>query len=142
MHRPPATRFLIANAGHARWVQRGEHGFATLSEIRPIRTHQPISGRATVHEPAGVGRHGAGEVDLAERRREDFADELAAEINREAATDAFQRLALVAPVRLLAALDLRLSREANRKLVHQIGKDLTKTPDHELGTWLTGPDLA
>src|SRR5689334_16338638 len=104
MHRPPAVRFLIANAGHARWVQRGENGFKTLGEIRPTRTRQAIHSRVTVHESAGVGRHGAGEVDTAARRREDFAEELATEINRQAATDAFQRLALVAPARLLAAL--------------------------------------
>jgi protein required for attachment to host cells len=100
MHRPPSVRFLLANASHARWVERRDHGFVTLSETGPRHIHQPAHPRGAVYESVGGGRHSAGQTDEAGRRRADFAQELACEINRQAADGSFERLAVVAPARL------------------------------------------
>lgn len=142
MRRASPVRFLIANAGHARWVRRGEHGFQTLGEILPRRIHHPSHPQVTVHESATSGRHAAGDTDEASRRRIEFAAEIADEINQHAREGAFERLAVVAPARFLGALRPHLSHETTAKLVREIPKDLTKVADHDLGEWLTAPDLA
>ena len=60
----------------------------------------------------------------------------------QAAQGAFDRLALVAPPRILSAIRDRMSVGASAKLARTLAKDLTKAPDHELGAWLGALDFA
>ncbi len=142
MHAPPKVRFVIANGEHARCVERGEHGFVTLHEMTAGDPYVPTHSKGGVHESASAGRSSAGDVDVHARRREDFAREVADHVNAEVAAHKFQRLALVAPARMMGALRADLSGPARALVVHEIDKDLTKVGNHDLDAWLRHPDLA
>ena len=136
-------QFVIADGARARWVRRSESAddFVTLKEIKADR-------RAAGH-PEGVVFEGtSGRRFTVEQRqgavrehREAFAREVAAAINAEAAQDAFERVVIVAPARTLKAITDHLTTQAKAFLVKTLAKDLSKTPDHELGDWLRRLEL-
>lgn len=134
------TRFVLANGGHAKWLEREDHHFVTIDEIEAHARPSPHP-TATVHESHGPGRHGAGERDLAHQARSDFGSEIARRLNRQAAQGEFQRLALVAPAEVLSAIRHGLLPSVREAVVGELAKDLTKTPVHELGAWLDRPDF-
>jgi protein required for attachment to host cells len=141
---PPAlrTEFLVADNAHARWVRRSTGGadFATVQELHADPA-PPAEPQGVVFESGG-GRFNVEEGRRAvERRRYRFSGVLAEAINARAAKDEFDRLCLVAPARTLAEIRRQLTPEASRKLVHTLAKDLTKTPDHALRTWLGALEL-
>lgn len=136
------TDFLVADNAHARWVRRSGPGgdFATVKELH--------AAPAAPHHPQGVAFESGGarfsieeRVEAVARRRYRFAETLAEAINQRAADGDIQRLCLVAPPRTLAAIRRRLSSAAEAALVHVLAKDLTKTPDHELGGWFNALEL-
>ena len=130
------TRILLANGGHARWVERDGEKFVTIAELEAERetAHHATT---TVHQSGGPVRHGAGEVDLAKKGRTHFAADIAKRLDDEARSGAFERLAIVAPPAMLHALREELSPATLAKLVHELPKDLMKTPTSELGDWLS-----
>jgi protein required for attachment to host cells len=129
------TQFVIADGGHARWVERaGQNNVGEANYV--TTTEQTASFRAPPAEDksfAGGAAAGQGE--------EDFARELAEAINARAAPHGFERLVLVAPAPFLSDLRGRLSTTASGKLAHTLAKDLTNTPDHELASWLQTLEL-
>ena len=132
------TRFVLANGGHAKWLERDDRHFVQIDEIAadPKPASHPLT---TVHESHGPGRHGAGEKDLTHQARAAFGGEIARRLNREAAQGQFQRLAIVAPPEMLSAIREGLVPGVRDKVVGELAKDLTKTPVHELGAWLDNP---
>jgi protein required for attachment to host cells len=125
------TQFVIADGGHARWVERAEQ------DNYVTRTEQTASFRAPQPPEDKSFARGA----AANRGEEDFAKELADAINARAAPHGFDRLVLVAPAPFLSDLRGRLSTTASAKLAHTLAKDLTNTPDHELASWLQHLEL-
>ena len=87
-------------------------------------------------------QHGATDTDIAARRREDFGRELAEHLNAEVARGRYDRLALVAPARMLREIRAHTSKAAQINTVAQLDKDLTKVANHDLDRWLRHPDLA
>jgi protein required for attachment to host cells len=69
-------------------------------------------------------------------RREAFAAQVAEAINAQATQGDADRLSLVAPARVLNAIERGLTAAARAKLSKTLAKDLTKVPDHELKSWL------
>ena len=127
------TQFVIADGGHARWVERaGADRYVTTTELT-ASFRMP----ASAEDRTFVG--GSGEA--ASRGEEDFAKELAATINAQATPGGFERLVLVAPVPFLSDVRGQLSTTAANKLAHTLAKNLTNTPDHELANWLQGLEL-
>jgi protein required for attachment to host cells len=136
--RPLNTHFVIADGARARWVKRSDQAddFVTVREL--------VAGPEPRGEPDGVAfasrggqRFNIGEKkDAIRQRKLRFAEEVAEAINAEAAAGGLERLAVVAPARMLGAIRQRLGPEASARLVQTLSKDLTKTPDHELGGWL------
>jgi protein required for attachment to host cells len=137
MTNPLRTQFVIADGGRARWVNRSEvaDDFVTRKQLAAESVHGGGPQGMVFEDSAGFG---------VEERRDSavrahhmgFAQTVAEEINAEAEKQAFERLALVAPARVLSAICGRLSGVASAKLARTLAKDLTKTPDHELGAWL------
>jgi protein required for attachment to host cells len=129
---------VIADGARARWVKRSDHAddFITVRELKA--EPQPHG------EPDGVAFAGPGgqrfnigeKADAVQRRKLHFAEQLADAINAETVAGGIERLAVIAPARMLGAIRQRLCPEANARLVQTLNKDLTKTPDHELGSWL------
>jgi len=138
MLKPLRTRFVIADGGRARWVTRSPDAddFVTTRELsaEPRTRGEP---QGVAFESATHGRFNIEERDSAVRaHRARFAQSVADAINVEAEARAFERLAVIAPARVLSAIRQRLSSTANARLAKTLAKDLTKTPDHELGSWL------
>lgn len=144
MPKPLRTRFVIADGARARWVRRSDTAddFTTVRELhaRPAENGAP---QGVVFASAHGQRFSVEERDSAVRmHRLRFAQDVADAINVEVAHGELDRLALVAPPRVLSAIRQRLSTAASARLAHTLAKDLTKTPDHELGAWLRRLELA
>jgi protein required for attachment to host cells len=137
-----ATDFLITDNGRARWVRRSDTSgdFVTVEEM----TAEP----APPSRPQGVVfESGGGRFNVEEGRqavahhRDRFAETLGEQINGKVARREIERFSLVGPPRTLAAIRRKLTPEAQENLVGTLFKDLTKTPDHELGSWLNSLSL-
>jgi protein required for attachment to host cells len=143
MPRSLKTQFIIADAAHARWVCRSGHAhdFVTTKEVHAEAKAKPTPS-GVAFESSASQRFNIEPRDEAVRAHKNrFAHEIADAINAEAANGHFDRLAVVAPARVLQAISERLNTAASAKLAKTLAKDLTKTPDHELGTWLRGLEL-
>lgn len=145
MPRPPTLLYLIADGGTARFVER-------VAETGAYVTRKTLDGRAhlaELHEEAraeGPGRsmesansarHAVGREDVRERAKADFARHAAAAVKQEIAARPCDGIVLAAPSRLLSVF--RAQFDDGCPVVRSIAKDLTKTPDHELGRWLDQP---
>jgi protein required for attachment to host cells len=135
-------QFVVADGARARWVTRSETAddFKTTKEMH-------ASHREGGH-PQGVvfgsdgQRFSVEEGDAAvKKHHEAFAREVADALNAEAGKDGFERLALVAPSHTLNAIAEHLNTATKARLVKTLAKDLSKTPDHELGAWLRHLEL-
>jgi protein required for attachment to host cells len=139
MHKTPRTHYLIADGARARMVTRkpGEQDLSTLTEIAAEREHAHAREGGAVFQRMGPGRSTPGEgSEVINRKRADFAGELAAMLGKEADKGAFDRLVLVAPARMLGLLQDRLPPSAKAKVTGTLARDLTKTPVHDLHRWL------
>lgn len=133
MIKPLRTSYLVADGRRARLVERdGETGdFRTLREFHHSeRVSHAYSG--TVFESVGGQRHGVREPnEPARREAEAFAREIADDMDGLA-----PRVVLVAPARMLKAIEDALPAEVRARLAGKIAKDLTKVADHDLHQWL------
>lgn len=130
-------QFVIADGSRARWVRRSERAEDFVT-VRELKAQPPTPGEpdGVVFGPSGQ-RFNVGEKDAAmQRLRTRFAEDLAEALDAEAGMDPAGRFVVVAPERMLQAIKARLSGPVRSRIVHTLAKDLTKTPDHELGRWL------
>ncbi len=139
MTKPLRTLFVVADGLRARWVWRSEAAddFVTVSQLQAeaMPTGPPPDGvvfSSSTGLASGVSEHNS----PARRHNARFANVIAEELNAQSARGEFERLAVVAPTRMLAPIRDGFSVATRAKLVKTLAKDLTKTPDHELGDWL------
>lgn len=134
---------VVADGEHARFVtpapKRAFHSHrvfespsahkhsAELGTDRPVRSFE--SATATRHAITP-------KQDLHEMEKRRFAGQVADEINRGSAQNAFDHLVLVAPAHTLHEIRERLDATTSAKMVGTLQKDLTKVPDHELAAHL------
>lgn len=139
MTKTPRTWFVVADGEHARVLaHQTDRGFEEVRRLDSAAAHQPARdlgadrpGRA--FESAGGARHAvAPRTDPHRRAKTDFAQIVAEEIVRARQQGAFDRLALVAPPPILAAIKENLDAECGRRLDRELAKDLTKLPEDEL----------
>ncbi|HSR56149.1 MAG TPA: host attachment protein [Alphaproteobacteria bacterium] len=98
-----------------------------LGADRPGRTHDSF----------GEGRHAmAPRADWHKFAKESFAKDMAAIVNAGAVEDAFDKLVVIAPPRVLGNLRQVLNDQATTRLAGEIGKDLTQVPVQDLGPYL------
>ena len=135
--------YVLADGAHARFVERvAETGaFVSFSHLdgserlQTVRDEQRNEEAGRTFESANPGRHGVGREDTAyERAKEEFATHVAHRLNELVAERKPEGVVLVAPPRLLKAMRDGLA--AGVTVTGELGKDLAKTPDHELGHWL------
>jgi len=90
-----------------------------------------------VFDSGGQGRHAMEpRVDWQEFEKARFAKDLSDVLDRAALKKSFDRLVLVAPPTALGNLRASLNDQTKRMVTGEIPKDLTKTPDHELASFL------
>lgn len=131
------TWICVADAGHARikqWAARS----ADLTTVTTIRhdgayEHGRYEEPGKTQESATTARHSFTDAEGPIRReKREFAHEVAAYLNKQAESRAYQRLILAAPPRFLGELRAALDAAATKLVVGELHKDLTKLSDAEL----------
>jgi protein required for attachment to host cells len=108
-------------------------GRERLEELRAEQRDNP-PGRT--FESMSAARHDVGPEDPYRAVKEAFVTDVAKVLNQMLARGGWDGVVLVAPARLRKTLRAGLTPHAG--VVRELAKDLTNTPDHELGDWL-GP---
>jgi len=134
--------YVLADGAHARFVQRSREtgDFTTVQELdgsgrlAALRAEQRDEGPGRAFESATSARHGVGREDVYRRAKAEFAARVAEALGAFLEKREVEGVVLAAPPRLLH--DLRKGLPSGVRIVAELGKDLVKTPDHELGAWL------
>jgi len=138
--KPTRTWILVADGGRARILEALGKGHG-LHEVlgSETRTDNPPShelGRAPpgrVYESVGHARHAVEPRQDPHRALETlFAGQLATMLAKYAATNAFDRLVIVAPPAMLGDLRKLMHSEVRAKIVGEIDMDLSKVPNGEI----------
>jgi protein required for attachment to host cells len=140
--------FLLADGAHARFVEQTPETGAYVTvrsmdgseRIETLRAEQRDEAPGRTHESFGYGSHAVGREDAYRRAKAAFAADVAKTLNHMLAQGDFDGVVLVAPARLRKTL--RAGMTSRTAVVRELAKDLTKTPDHELGGWLNPLALA
>jgi protein required for attachment to host cells len=141
--------YVLADGAHARFVEQSADtdafvtvhsmdGSQLLDVVRAEQRDEPAGGRS--FESGSVARHGVGREDRYRRAKEAFAGAVAKTLQELFSRTPHEGVVLVAPPRLLKVLRAGIGPSAH--VAAELGKDLTKTPDHELGSWLSPLSLA
>jgi protein required for attachment to host cells len=142
MTKHPRILFVVADGGRARMVVRSaETGhFVTRAELA-AGDARSVDADAAVFQSFGSGRHSTGRPDTAARKFEaEFAEKVADEARARCREYDCSSLVLAAPARFLSALRENLAE--GPRVAAELAKDLTKTPDAELGDWLRSLELS
>lgn len=145
--KPQRTWVLIADAGRARVLENTGPGSGLRIvpgqslENRIPSGHDLVSDQAPrAHDSLGPARHAmTGSEDPRRKEKRHFAGELADALDHGARQGAFDRLVLVAPPQILGDLRTALSPRVKEKVVSEVAKDLTKTPDRDVAGHLDLP---
>jgi protein required for attachment to host cells len=139
------TWILIADAGRARVLEslgpgKGVHsvdGMASEASI-PSSTHDIVADRqGRSFESSNTMRHPlTPRTDPRDEMKRNYLEMLADQIHERLQAEAFDRLILVAPPAALGILRAALSPQVGAAVAGELAKDLTKVPDHELGSHL------
>jgi protein required for attachment to host cells len=135
--------YVLADGAHARFIEQSPetHAFVTVhrmdgsQRLEILRAEQRDEQVGRSFESGSAARHGVGREDAYRRAKEAFAADVAKTLRELLSRTSHQGVVLVGPPRLLKVLRAGIG-PADR-VVAELGKDLTKTPDHELGEWLT-----
>jgi len=92
----------------------------------------------TVQQSAGYGHSTYEEVDFKQQEEDRWAHSAAEEVNRRALKNDFEALAIVAPPRTLGEIRKKLHKEAERRIVCEIPKEMTRRPIPDIEALLVG----
>jgi len=92
----------------------------------------------TVQQSAGYGHSTYEEVDFKQQEEDRWAHSAAEEVNRRALQNDFEALAIVAPPRTLGEIRKKLHKEAERRIVCEIPKEMTRRPIPDIEALLVG----
>ncbi|MBS0364158.1 MAG: host attachment protein [Proteobacteria bacterium] len=152
MRKTPRLLFVLSDGGRARLVERSpENGhFRTVREIDGARMLEGLRHELRASPPGrsfasvGARRAAVGRERYVREAKTKFVGSVAEEAVALCHSQGIDGVVIVAPGRLIA--DLRHPFEGKVAVVNAIRKDLTKTPDADLGAWLnhlfTLPSLA
>ena len=138
------TWILIADGGRARVLAANEPGGA-LTRVPGLECEADLPASRDIvsdklpraHDSVGPGRHAIEpRTDPREQLKEGFVASVAAMIDERALRGEVERLIVVAPPKVLGQLRAELSSRVKAIVVGEVGKDLTKVPDHEVASHL------
>lgn len=143
--KPHRTWILIADAGRARVLEslgagkgaRAVDGLASEANL-PSTTHEMVTDRQSrAQESSSPTRHAIEpRTDPREQLKRNYLEMLADELDKRLAANAYEKLIVVAPPHALGVLRGAFSDRVRGVVTAEVAKDLTKTPDHELGSHL------
>lgn len=145
--------FLIADGEHVRFVEADDYNVLRTSRSfdsvsahllsrdlgsdRPGRDYESAMPSHHGEEP----RHDPHRLEMTK-----FAHFVAAELGKDVASGAIDRLVLVAPARCLNDIEAALDARTAARVTGKLAKDLVKTPDHDLSPhlreWIEAPQRA
>ncbi len=135
--------YLLADGAHARFVERSTDTghYVTVRRIdgtkalETLRAEQRDERAGRSIESVGGARHAVGREDAYRRAKAAFASQAAETLNQIVERKPVEGVVLVAPSRLIPVLREQLSPRV--PIAKTVAKNLIKTPDHELGEWLS-----
>lgn len=143
--KPDRTWILIADAGRARVLEslgfgkgaRPVDGFASESNL-PSTTHEMVADRQSrSQESSSPTRHAIEpRTDPREQLKRHYLEMLADDLDRRLQANEYEKLIVVAPPHALGVLRAAFSDRVKGVVTAELAKDLTKTPDSELGSHL------
>lgn len=143
--KPTRTWILIADAGRARVLEnlgpgKGAapvDGLGSVSAL-PSSTHEIVDDRqGRSFESVGAVRHPmTPPTDPRKKVKREYLEMLADQLDERLKAGAFDKLVVVAPPPALGVLRNAYSDRVSAAVSGELAKDLTKTPDHELGPHL------
>ena len=140
--------YVLADGAHARFVEQSAEtkAFATVhrmdgtGRLETLRAEQRDEQAGRCIESGSAARHAVGRDDAYRRAKEAFVADVAKALDELLGRTTQQGVVLVAPPRLVRVLRDGIGSSA--PIVAELGKDLTRTTDHELGQWLLPLSLA
>jgi protein required for attachment to host cells len=143
---PRKLLFVLADGGRARLVERSNATghFVTVEtidgahDLEQLRRELRASPSARTHESASPRRSTVGPADYIRSAKEAFMGEVAGRALAVVRARQFDGVVLAAPRQLVGPLRAQFA--THTTVAGAIRKDLTKTPDHELGAWLNSPN--
>jgi len=101
---------------------------------RDIKTDAP----GAQHASAGYGRDTMEETDFHQQGEDRWIRDAAEEVNRRALTNDFDALAVVIPPKALGEFRKKLHKEAERRLILTVNKEMTDRPIPDIEELLVG----
>ena len=92
----------------------------------------------TVQQSAGNGRSAYEETDFKQLEEDRWAHSAAEEVNRRALANDFEALAIIAPPKTLGELRKKLHKEAEKRVVCEIPKEMTGRPIPDIEALIVG----
>ena len=92
----------------------------------------------SVYQSAGYGHSTYEEVDFHQQEEDRWAHSAAEEVNRRALESNFEALAIIAPPRTLGEIRKKLHKEAARRIVCEIPKEMTRRPIPDIEALIVG----
>lgn len=86
----------------------------------------------------GFGRPALGETDFHQLEEDRWAHNAAEAVNKRVLTNDFDALAIIAPPKTLGVLRKKLHKEAERRIVCQLPKEMTKRPIPDIEALIVG----
>ncbi len=96
----------------------------------------------TVQQSAGYGHSTYEETDFKQQEEDRWAKAAAEEVNKRALANDFEALAIIAPPKTLGELRKKLHKEAERRVVCEIPKEMTGRPIAEIETLIVNETKA
>ena len=90
------------------------------------------------YQSAGYGRSTYEEVDFKQQEEDRWAHSAAEQVNRRALENDFEALAIIAPPRTLGEIRKKLHKEAERRVVCEIPKEMTGRPIPDIEALIVG----
>jgi protein required for attachment to host cells len=103
-------------------------------EDREMKTDAP----GAVFQSAGYGHSTYEEVDFKQQEEDRWAYKAAEEVNRRALANDFEALTIIAPPRTLGEIRKKLHKEAERRVVCEIPKEMTRRPIPDIEALIIG----
>ncbi len=130
---------VLADGEHVRFVRAAaDNTLHSDTAMDSAAAHKRSSDLASDHLGASFHSGSSARHSIAPKHdphtleKEKFAQAIAAQLNAGAADGVFDELLIVAPPHTLNGIRGHLNNAAEAKIVGTVGKDLVKTPDHEL----------
>jgi protein required for attachment to host cells len=143
MRTPRRLLIALADGEHARFVRPDpDRGLISDTTMDAFAAHKRSSDLGSDRPGASFHSDATAHHTLAPRHdphtleKEKFARAVASHLNEAAANGAFESLVIVAPTRTLHEIRDGLDHATDALVIGALGKDLVKTPNHELAAHL------